>query len=53
LKKNRLAYAVVEVPVEIKTVKEADDWVWEQMKRAVDLRDVILLPSVKVYQLDI
>ena len=43
-------HATVEVPDEIKTVEEADEWIWEKMKRAVEMGMIELLPNVDVYQ---
>ena len=45
------AYAVVEVPDETKTAKEADDYIWEKMKRAIEMQMLELLPRVEVYKL--
>ena len=47
----RKVYATVEVPDYIKTAKEADRWVWEKMKRALEMQMIELLPEFEVYQL--
>lgn len=49
---GKRAYAVVEVPDEVKTLKEANDYVWEKMKRAVEKGWIMLLPTIDIYQLE-
>ena len=50
--KSKNAYATFSVPDEIKTPKEAEIYIWEQMKRAVKMRMIELLPEFSIYQLE-
>ena len=47
---TKKAYAIVyKIPDEVTTVKEANNWLWEKMKRAVEKGWIELLPSIDIY----
>lgn len=48
---TKKAYAIVyEIPDEVTTLKEANDWLWDKMKKAVEKGWIELLPRIDIYE---
>lgn len=46
------AYAIFQIPEEIKTEKEAEEYIWKKMVDAVEKGFIELLPDFEVHKME-